>query len=171
MAHGNATRLKSDSDIDVTTGDQLLAALDGGVIMMDCDGAAYVIDGRGSISAIAASDQVIGLICALIASPATDRPAAKKLTALLGMVRQETLASAGRLTFRERQILGLICRGASDPAMADRLGLSPNTIRNHVASLYRKLRVHSRSAAVIWAYQQGIAEDGNASAAAADERK
>jgi DNA-binding NarL/FixJ family response regulator len=171
MAYSNATHFESDSDFDDTTGDQLLAALDGGVIMMDCDGTAYVIDRRGTISHIAESDRVIGLICALIANPATDRAAAKKLTALLGMVRQEALAGTGRLTFRERQILGLICRGISDPAMADRLGLSPNTVRNHIASLYRKLRVHSRTAAVIWAYQQGIVEDGNPSMLAAVERK
>jgi DNA-binding NarL/FixJ family response regulator len=65
------------------------------------------------------------------------------------------------LSGRERQVLVLICRGASDAAIGTRLGLSRNTVRNHVAALYRRLGVHSRSEAVIWARDRGIAEGGS----------
>lgn len=61
-----------------------------------------------------------------------------------------------KLTAREREILELMCRGLTDARIADALGLSPHTVRNHLASVYRKLRVHRRSAAVIWGYQQGF---------------
>lgn len=62
------------------------------------------------------------------------------------------------ITARERQVLELICRGLSDPEIGGILGLSPNTIRNHVAALYRKLHVHRRSALVIWAFEHRIAK-------------
>jgi len=65
-------------------------------------------------------------------------------------------AELADLTAREREILGLICQGLSDPAIAQALGLSRNTVRNHVASLYSKLDVHRRSAAIIWARERGI---------------
>jgi len=60
------------------------------------------------------------------------------------------------LTPREREILGLICQGLSDPDIAQTLSVSPHTVRNHVASLYTKLQVHRRSAAIVWARERGI---------------
>ena len=63
------------------------------------------------------------------------------------------------LTERERDILGLICRGKSDIEMSRELNLSHNTVRNHIASLYRKIGVNRRSAAIIWARERGITAD------------
>jgi DNA-binding CsgD family transcriptional regulator len=60
------------------------------------------------------------------------------------------------LTDRERQVLGLICEGHSDAEMSRVLHLSPNTVRNHVASLFRKIGVNRRSAAIIWARERAI---------------
>jgi DNA-binding NarL/FixJ family response regulator len=60
------------------------------------------------------------------------------------------------LTGREREVLWLICEGRSDIEMSDSLGLSQNTVRNHIASLYRKIGVNRRSAAVIWARERGV---------------
>jgi DNA-binding CsgD family transcriptional regulator len=60
------------------------------------------------------------------------------------------------LTDREREILALICEGRSDADMSRLLNLSQNTIRNHVASLYRKIGVNRRSAAIIWARERAI---------------
>ncbi len=60
------------------------------------------------------------------------------------------------LTNREREIVALICRGAGDAEISKQLKLSPHTVRNHVASLYRKLGVNRRSAVVIWARERGI---------------
>lgn len=62
----------------------------------------------------------------------------------------------GDLTERERQILGLISEGCDNVAMSDRLGLSTNTVRNHVASLFRKIGVNRRAAAVVWARERGV---------------
>ena len=63
---------------------------------------------------------------------------------------------AGELSKREREVLELICTGADDKAIARALGLSGNTVRNHVSRLYGKIGVNRRSAAVIWARERGI---------------
>ncbi|KQO83402.1 helix-turn-helix transcriptional regulator [Rhizobium sp. Leaf262] len=60
------------------------------------------------------------------------------------------------LSDREREILGLICNGQSDAEMSETLHLSKNTIRNHIASLYGKIGVNRRAAAVIWARERGF---------------
>lgn len=60
------------------------------------------------------------------------------------------------LSDREREVLGLICEGHSDAEMGTILGLSENTVRNHIASLYRKIGVKRRTAAIIWARERGI---------------
>ena len=60
------------------------------------------------------------------------------------------------LTARERDVLGLICEGLADKEIAARLKLAPNTVRNHVATVYSKLDVHSRSEAIVWARERGL---------------
>ena len=40
--------------------------------------------------------------------------------------------------------------------MSESLKLSHNTIRNHLASLYRKIGVNRRAAAIIWTRERGI---------------
>ncbi len=60
------------------------------------------------------------------------------------------------LTAREREVLELICQGLSDQDIAGKLGLSRNTVRNHVATLYNKINVHRRTAAVVWGRERGI---------------
>lgn len=60
------------------------------------------------------------------------------------------------LTARERDVLGLMCEGLADKEIAARLELAPNTVRNHVATLYSKLDLHSRSAAIVWARERGF---------------
>jgi PAS domain S-box-containing protein len=65
-------------------------------------------------------------------------------------------AAIGDLTPREREVLGLISHGLADVDIALKLGLTRSTVRNHVATLYSKIGVHSRSSAIIWARERGI---------------
>ena len=51
---------------------------------------------------------------------------------------------APSLTRREEQILGLLAEGLSNRQMAERLGLRPQTVKNHVRRVFEKLDVHSR---------------------------
>lgn len=60
------------------------------------------------------------------------------------------------LTARERDVLGLMCEGANDAEIVAKLGLTRNTVRNHVARIYNKTGVHSRTAAVVWARERGF---------------
>ena len=45
------------------------------------------------------------------------------------------------LTEREREILSLIAQGHNNPEIAERLVLSPKTVRNHVSNIFSKLQV------------------------------
>jgi DNA-binding CsgD family transcriptional regulator len=54
------------------------------------------------------------------------------------------------------EILGLMCQGLSDVQIVKNLGLTRNTVRNHVARIYSKADVHSRTAAVVWARERGF---------------
>lgn len=60
------------------------------------------------------------------------------------------------LTARERQVLDLLVEGLATTAIATELGVSKNTVRTHVASVLRKLRVHDRGKAVRTAVPLGI---------------
>lgn len=62
----------------------------------------------------------------------------------------------GELTGREREVLGLIVEGLSNADLAARLAISPNTAKNHVASILAKLGVASRTQAVRIAIRRGI---------------
>ncbi len=59
----------------------------------------------------------------------------------------KAIASLG-LTPRECEILDHLARGASNKEIARSLGVSPNTIKTHIASLYDKLEVNGRGKAV-----------------------
>jgi DNA-binding NarL/FixJ family response regulator len=68
-------------------------------------------------------------------------------------------SSAGplpELTVREREILDLIARGQTNMAIANRLVLSPKTVRNHVSNIFSKLRVADRAQAISLAQEAGL---------------
>jgi DNA-binding NarL/FixJ family response regulator len=60
------------------------------------------------------------------------------------------------LTDRERQVLGLIGAGSTNKEIAERLFLSPHTIKDHTTALYRKLGVRNRAEATRKAEQLGL---------------
>jgi DNA-binding NarL/FixJ family response regulator len=51
---------------------------------------------------------------------------------------------APSLTGREEQVLRLVAAGLSNRQIAERLGLRPQTVKNHVRRVFEKLDVHSR---------------------------
>jgi len=55
------------------------------------------------------------------------------------------------LTAREWEVLDLLCRRLSTDEIADTLVLSTETVRSHIKSILRKLRVSSRGEAVAMA--------------------
>ena len=63
------------------------------------------------------------------------------------------------LTPREREILGLLAQGLSNGAIAEKLVLSPKTVRNQVSTIFSKLQVASRSEAIVKAREAGLGND------------
>jgi DNA-binding NarL/FixJ family response regulator len=60
------------------------------------------------------------------------------------------------LTEREREILTLIARGQSNPAIARDLSIAPKTVGNHVSNILSKLQVADRTEAIIRAREAGL---------------
>ncbi len=60
------------------------------------------------------------------------------------------------LTLREYDILRLIAKGLTNAAIAERLSLSPKTIRNQVSTIFSKLQVTDRGEAIIKARDAGL---------------
>lgn len=65
---------------------------------------------------------------------------------------------ADRLTAREKEILDLIAEGADNRTIADRLVVSPHTVRTHVQNLLAKLGAHSKLEALTIAARRGLVE-------------
>jgi DNA-binding NarL/FixJ family response regulator len=60
------------------------------------------------------------------------------------------------ITARERDVLALMVTGRTNRQIAERLAVSQHTVHRHVANVFSKLGVSSRSAAVVAALQLGI---------------
>jgi DNA-binding NarL/FixJ family response regulator len=54
-----------------------------------------------------------------------------------------------KLTGREQEVLGLLAQGYLYKEIGDALGISINTLRNHLRAIYEKLHVHSRTEATV----------------------
>ena len=69
-------------------------------------------------------------------------------------------ARSPRLTAREHDVLRLMATGATNPEIAGALYVSEATVKTHVGSIFAKLAVRDRAAAIVYAYEHGIAGGG-----------
>jgi RNA polymerase sigma factor (sigma-70 family) len=74
--------------------------------------------------------------------------------------RLDLASMLDRLTGREREVLLLVAEGLSNTEVAERLVISPATVKAHVASLLLKLRRRDRVQLVIFAYESGVIRPG-----------
>ena len=74
--------------------------------------------------------------------------------------QEEVTLLASQLTPREREVLGLLARGANGRVASARLGISQNTVRTHVQSILTKLQVHSRLEAATFAVRHRLVDVG-----------
>lgn len=107
---------------------------------------------RGWVSRTESADHLMRVIWGVCHGETWVPPAL--LTAVLGSyarrarVLDDNQRAIGSLTSREREVMAAMADGCSRAAIADRLFLSPNTVRSHVQSILHKLNVNSSLAAV-----------------------
>jgi len=78
----------------------------------------------------------------------------------LSAAEEGTLRTSGgeaRLSARETEVLALAAEGFSNRVIADKLAISANTLKSHLRKTYRRIGVTSRSEAIAWAVEHGVA--------------
>ena len=81
---------------------------------------------------------------------------ARQVLANLAAPRESPVLAG--LSPREREVLDAIATGANNTAIAQRLGLAPKTVSNHVSAIFLKLGVVSRSEAIVIAKDAGLGQ-------------
>ena len=136
--------------------ERLVAALTDGLYLVNTKGEVLCV-----LQDVTAQRRSNGGVMAMIAiadTSAAGRAIFEKFGTLnRGSNSEAQISTLDELTERERQVLGLICEGRDDQGMSDALGLSRNTVRNHIAALYRRIGVNRRAAAILWAQERSIA--------------
>ena len=64
------------------------------------------------------------------------------------------------LTEREHDVLRLMARGATNAEIAASLYVAEATVKSHVGSIFTKLDVRDRAAAIVFAYDHGVVSPG-----------
>jgi two-component system, NarL family, nitrate/nitrite response regulator NarL len=78
---------------------------------------------------------------------------------LLDMNAPSPLNSVRGLSPREQEILQALVTGASNKMIANKLGITEATVKVHLKTLLRKIDVHNRTQAAIWAMNNGFTAD------------
>jgi two-component system nitrate/nitrite response regulator NarL len=109
----------------------------------------------GVLSKDAGAEQIGAAVTAALDGEVVLSPAAS--SSLAKAVREHRGAPADLvLTEREQEVLGLIAEGRSAPEIGSALHLAPATVKSHLHTLYTKLGVSDRAAAVAVAMRRGI---------------
>ncbi len=83
-------------------------------------------------------------------------------SSIAGIVVDDSLrwfASDDVLTIREREILSLLGSGARPSEVGSRLGISPHTVRRHIANLSSKLGTRGTAALVSYSIREGLVRE------------
>lgn len=113
---------------------------------------------RGYVVKGATPDEMLRAIRAVGSGEAIFSPAiAVRLMSFFAAPRPAVPAQTfPELSDREREILDLVARGANNAEIANRLVLSPKTVRNHVSNIFSKLQVADRAHAIIRGREAGL---------------
>lgn len=119
--------------------------------------AALQAGARGYLLKGAEGEETIRAIRAAANGESIFSPAvAQRLSHFFAHPLTQTAGPFPDLTPRERDILRLIAQGMTNAAIADRLSLSPKTVRNQVSLIFSKLQVTDRTEAIIKAREAGL---------------
>ena len=113
---------------------------------------------RGYLVKGAEQDEIVRAIRAVAAGEVIFGPAVAQR--VLGFFAAPASSAADvpfpELTGREREILDLLAAGLPNGAIATRLGVAPKTVANNVSTIFTKLQVADRAAAIIRARDAGL---------------
>ncbi len=142
--------------IDLFLGSESGADICAGLLDVSPQTNILLISGAGSISPAAArSAGASGFV-----SKDMGAPDVVKAVRMVGL-GMEVFASApdpaqAPLSVREREVVSLISAGATNREIAERLFLSPHTIKEYTSGIYKKLGVRNRAEAVKQAQHLGL---------------
>lgn len=91
----------------------------------------------------------------------TPAVAVKILDEFFRRTRAVPAPEASPLTRREKDILQLVARGASNRGIAAALDIGEGTVKSHLHRILQKLHLPSRTQAVVWAMRGGIISLGH----------
>jgi DNA-binding NarL/FixJ family response regulator len=112
----------------------------------------------GFLSKSATVEDLVQAIRAAAAGEVLVSPAL--LARLLPRLSRDRLGLGTELTPREVEVLEVLSMGLSNSGIARELGISVNTVRNHVQNVLTKLGVHSKLEALAVAVREGIIDPG-----------
>jgi DNA-binding NarL/FixJ family response regulator len=120
--------------------------------------AALQAGARGYILKGAEGDETLRAIRAAANGESIFSPTvAKRLTRFFAQASTQSASLPFQeLTHRERDILRLIAQGLTNAVIAERLSLSPKTVRNQVSIIFSKLHVSDRMEAIVKAREAGL---------------
>jgi len=82
---------------------------------------------------------------------------------LFSLIVKDAVARGGpavlysvRMTDREREVIDLIAEGLSNREIADRLHVTPHTVKSHVRNVMEKLMLHTRLQIAAYAHRDGM---------------
>lgn len=83
--------------------------------------------------------------------------AKKMLSTFEGISDRDTQITPS-LTERELEVIKALAQGKSNKQIAQVLGISEKTVRNHASNIYKKLHIFDRTQAVIYAIRKGLVD-------------
>jgi DNA-binding NarL/FixJ family response regulator len=69
---------------------------------------------------------------------------------------QPAMGEITELTLREQQVLARMANGMTNEQIGEALSIKDQTVRNYISVIYKKINVHSRAQAVVWARERGL---------------
>lgn len=85
------------------------------------------------------------------------KPSVSASSAASGSLVSSALPTTESLTEREREILALVAKGASNRQIGEMLFITEGTVKNHMSNVLSKLGLRDRTQAALYAREQGLA--------------
>jgi DNA-binding NarL/FixJ family response regulator len=134
--------------------------------LLECGASGYLLKSARSeelVAAIRATALGESILDAKVAREVFGRLAKRSTAPMSSDAAKEATAVSPleKLTAKEAQVLRLAASGRSNKEVAQELGLSPRTVQTHLASVFSKMGVASRTEAVIKGLRSGIIKEAD----------